>query len=87
MKKDNFRTQDQFSAQHEHDCIEDLIVELKVHMVLGDYLAAERTLKDVSRSLHELRKLEDYKKKQDKLYEVAKTMSARGIKLDLVSVR
>ncbi|MGE7623558.1 hypothetical protein ACQKMD_10985 [Viridibacillus sp. NPDC096237] len=87
MKKDNFKPQDYLAAQREHDCIEDLLIEIKVHTTLGDYGAAARTVKDVIASLQELQRLESYRRNRDKLQEVVNTMSARGVRLDLVPAR
>ncbi|MEK4760798.1 hypothetical protein MHH85_11125 [Viridibacillus sp. FSL E2-0187] len=87
MRKENFRPQDYLAAQREHDYIEDLLVEIKVHTTLGSYDAAARTAKDVTASLQELQRLESYKRNHDKLKEVVNTMSGRGVRLDLVPAR
>ncbi|OMC86893.1 hypothetical protein BK128_09515 [Viridibacillus sp. FSL H7-0596] len=84
MRTENFRPQDYLAAQREHDCIEDLLVEIKVHTTLGDYSAAARTAKDVIASLQELQRLESYKRNHDKLKAVVNSMSARGIDLEVV---
>ncbi|MFJ9462121.1 hypothetical protein [Viridibacillus arvi] len=84
MKKDNFRPQDKTNVQKEHDCINDLQLEIRLHIERGNYAAAELSMEDMIVSMKEIRMYRKAKKAHDIMVGVAKMFSERGIKTELV---
>ncbi|MGG0666730.1 hypothetical protein ABE042_21880 [Viridibacillus arvi] len=85
MRKENFRPQDKTNVQKEHDCINDLQLEIRSHIERGNYAAAELCMEDMIVSMKEIRKYRKSKKAHDKMVGVAKMFTERGIKADLIT--
>ncbi|MGE7922343.1 hypothetical protein ACQKND_04045 [Viridibacillus arvi] len=84
MKKENFRSQDKTNVQKEHDCINDLQLEIRLHIERGNYAAAELCMEDMIVSMKEIRKYRKTKTEHDKMVGVVQMLSSRGLNAELI---
>lgn len=84
MRKENFRPQEKTNVQKEHDCINDLQLEIRLHIERGNYAAAELCMEDMIVSMKEIRKYRKAKRAHDKMVGVAQILSSRGMNAELI---
>ncbi|MGE7838035.1 hypothetical protein [Viridibacillus arvi] len=84
MKKENFRPQDLQLALKLHDSIEDLQMEIRIHVSLGNYAAAAICTDEMAASIKGTCELKRAKREHDKMVGISKMMNERGIKVEVV---
>lgn len=85
MKKENFRLQDQAAVQKVHDYIEELQLDIKIHISQGNYALAEMCTEKITKCLNEIGKMRKAKRTHDTMVGVAQMFTERGIKADLIT--
>jgi nitrate reductase assembly molybdenum cofactor insertion protein NarJ len=84
MKINHYLKPDQQKATAEHCCSMDLLIRIADALYLDDLEEAQRSLRDLNKSIGELTRLKERKQNYDKLAEVAQKLANEGILVTVV---
>jgi len=87
MRQNQFLQKDKKKVIAEHRAAMACISRSEHYLTLGDFKAAERFAIDYLKSVHELMKLEQRKWSNDRLMEVVKELSNKGVLIEVIPVR
>ncbi|MGM0903096.1 MAG: hypothetical protein ACQEXB_18605 [Bacillota bacterium] len=87
MNKDQFLPYDVKNALGEYKAAKSCVYRIEECLTNGDLVEAKLTLNDLSKSIRELEKLQEKKRRNDEFETVVHQLSARGIleKLEAIS--